>query len=515
MQRNPEDVIDFIEAFCIVPEGELVGQKVQLQDWQKDFIRGTYQPGIRRSYLSLARKNGKTALISFLVLAHLVGPAAVENSEILSGAQSEDQAAIIFKYLRNTIGMSPELSALAKVRHSPRAIEGLELNVTYKPIASKATTAYGHSPILAILDEVGQVRGESDEFVGSIETAQGAYKNPLLIAISTQAASDTDMFSVWIDDAKESNDPTINAHVYTADPDCELNDESQWLKANPGLDTIRDKDDISSMAERCIRGGASESEFRNLFLNQRIERFDPYINPQIWKECARPAEENDEATWYGGLDLSQTIDLTAYVRVSWQLNPETGDMELHCIPMFFLPSDTLLERERQDRQPYTKWAKQGYIHAIPGPTVNYRAVAEIILAHIRSGKVTNIAFDRWHMPYFRNAMVDLGATKQENDVFIDHGQGYQSMTPSLRALDEVMYAGRLRHGNNPVLTMCAQNSVVQAPPNGVSRKLVKAASTKRIDGMVALTMACFIAGNPPAGKRVSMYDNPEVAALLH
>ena len=63
MQRNPEDVIDFIEAFCIVPEGELVGQKVQLQDWQKEFIRGTYQPGIRRSYLSLARKNGKTALI--------------------------------------------------------------------------------------------------------------------------------------------------------------------------------------------------------------------------------------------------------------------------------------------------------------------------------------------------------------------------------------------------------------------------------------------------------------------
>ena len=102
MERNPERVIEFIESFCIVPEGERVGQNVVLQDWQKEFIRDTYQPGIRRSYLSLARKNGKTALISFLVLAHLVGPAAVRNSEILSGAQSEDQAAIIFKYLSET-----------------------------------------------------------------------------------------------------------------------------------------------------------------------------------------------------------------------------------------------------------------------------------------------------------------------------------------------------------------------------------------------------------------------------
>ena len=515
MQRNPEDVIDFIEAFCIVPEGELVGQKVRLQDWQKEFIRGTYQPRHPSLVSELGSEEWKDR-------AHLILSARPPSRSGRSGELRDPVGCTVGRPSRDHIQVLaqhhwdvPELSALAKVRHSPRAIEGLELNVTYKPIASKATTAYGHSPILAILDEVGQVRGESDEFVGSIETAQGAYKNPLLIAISTQAASDTDMFSIWIDDAKASSDPTINAHVYTADPDCELNDEAQWLKANPGLDSIRNKADIANMAERCIRGGASESEFRNLFLNQRIERFDPYINPQVWKECARPAEENDEVIWYGGLDLSQTIDLTAYVRVSWQLNPETGDMELHCIPMFFLPSDTLMERERQDRQPYTKWAKQGFIHAIPGPTVNYRAVAEIILAHIRSGKVNNIAFDRWHMPYFRNAMVDLGATKQENDVFIDHGQGYQSMTPSLRALDEVMYAGRLRHGNNPVLTMCAQNSVVQAPPNGVSRKLVKAASTKRIDGMVALTMACFIAGNPPAGKRVSMYDNPEVAALLH
>ena len=240
MLRDPEEVITFIETFCIVPEGELVGQHVQLQDWQKEsFIRDTYQPGIRRSYLSLARKNGKTALISFLVLAHLVGPVKVQNSEILSGAQSEDQAAIIFKYLCNMINQSEVLSSLVKIRHSPRAIEGLKKNVIYKPIASKATTAYGHSPVLAILDEVGQVRGETDEFISSIETAQGAYKTPLLIAISTQAASDSDLFSIWIDDAKKSKDPSINAHIYAADNDCDLANEDQWLKANPGLGTIQ------------------------------------------------------------------------------------------------------------------------------------------------------------------------------------------------------------------------------------------------------------------------------------
>ena len=514
MERNPDRVIEFIESFCIVPEGERVGQNVVLQDWQKEFIRDTYRPGIRRSYLSLARKNGKTALISFLVLAHLVGPAAVRNSEILSGAQSEDQAAIIFKYLRNMINQSDTLSSLVKIRHSPRSIEGIRQNVVYKPIATQAKTAYGHSPVLAILDEVGQVRGESDEFISSIETAQGAYKTPLLIAISTQAASDSDLFSMWIDDAEKSNDKTIVSHIYTADPDCNLNDESQWLKANPGLGSIRSRQDIASLADRCIRGGSSESEFRNLFLNQRIERFDPYIDPRTWLDCGRPPEENDGVSWYGGLDLSETIDLTAYVRVSWQPSGENGDLEMHCIPMFFLPSNRLKERERTDRQPYSKWADQGFINLIPGDTIDYYKVAQIILTHIRAGKVDAIAFDRWGIARFRNNLIDLGAIKREQDVFIPHGQGYQSMTPSLRALDEVLYSGKLRHGNHPVLEMCAKNSIVQGDKAGQSRKLIKAASTKRIDGMIALTMACFIAGDPPKIRR-SMYETPGLSELLH
>ena len=155
--------------------------------------------------------------------------------------------------------------------------------------------------------------------------------------------------------------------------------------------------------------------------------------------------------------LSEVVDLTAYVRVSWQHNFDTGDVDMHCIPMFFMPSEKVRERERLDRQPYTKWVRQGYITAIPGAVIDYKVVARIILAQIRSGKVTSIAFDRWHMPYFRNAMIDEGAGKIEQDVFVPHGQGFASMTPSLRALDEVLYSGRLRHGGNPVLEMCAKN----------------------------------------------------------
>ena len=187
---------------------------------------------------------------------------------------------------------------------------------------------------------------------------------------------------------------------------------------------------------------------------------------------------------------------------------------MHCISMFFLPAENIRERERIDRQPYTKWADQGYIHLIPGKVIDYRSVAKIILAQIRAGKVDSIAFDRWNMARFRNAMIDEGATPIENSVFIDHGQGYASMTPSLRMLDEVLYSGKLRHGGNPVLEMCAKNSIVQGNKEGSSRKLVKAASTKRIDGMIALTMACFLAGDPPKARR-SMYENPALAELLH
>jgi len=275
-----EKVCAFIEQFCPVPEGKLVGKPMKLMAFQRKFILDIYDnpKGTSRAYLSVARKNGKSSLIAGIALAHIVGPEARQNSQIISGARSRDQAALVFKLAEKMVRLSPMLSKVIKVVPSQKSLVGLPMNVEYKAISAEAGTAHGLSPVLAILDEVGQVRGQQDAFIEAIETAQGAHDDPLLIAISTQAATDGDLFSIWLDDAKNAKDPRIVSHVYTAPEDCEVMDKSAWKAANPALGEFRSMTDMEDFAKQASRLPAKEASFRWLYLNQRIEGTTPFLN---------------------------------------------------------------------------------------------------------------------------------------------------------------------------------------------------------------------------------------------
>ncbi len=209
MTTRGEKVCQFIERYCLVPEGSGVGQPMKLMNFQRKFILEVYDnpAGTSRAYLSVARKNGKSSLIAAIMLAHLVGPEAQTNSQIISGARSRDQASLVFKLAEKMVRLSNELSKIVRIVPSQKTLLGLICNVEYKAISAESGTAHGLSPILAILDEVGQVRGPYDPFVEAIETSQGAHSSPLLIAISTQSSTDGDLFSNWLDDAANAKDP--------------------------------------------------------------------------------------------------------------------------------------------------------------------------------------------------------------------------------------------------------------------------------------------------------------------
>ena len=164
-----EKVCAFIETYCMVPEGDdgKAGQPMRLEPFQRKFILEIYDNPYRThsAYLSIARKNGKTALIAAILLAHLVGPEAVLNSQIVSGAQSLDQAAVVFELARKMVEMSPKLTSLVRVMPSGKRLLGLARNVLYRALSAEGKTAHGLSPIVAILDEVGQVVGPTDKFV--------------------------------------------------------------------------------------------------------------------------------------------------------------------------------------------------------------------------------------------------------------------------------------------------------------------------------------------------------------
>lgn len=481
-----EKVCAFVERFLCVPEGALVGQPLKLEPFQRRFVLEVYDnpAGTRRGICSIARKNGKSGLIAGLLLAHLVGPEAKLNSQIVSGAMSRDQAALVFNLACKMVQLSPRLSELVKIIPSGKRLIGLPMNVEYRALAADGKTAHGLSPVLAILDEVGQVEGPQSDFVDAITTSQGAHDAPLLLTISTQAASDADLLSLWIDDAQRSKDPRIVCHLYAAPEGCDLMDADAWRAANPALGLFRSLDDLREQMTQAQRMPSMENSARNLLLNQRVSTNAPFVSPGVWKSCgAEPMESPPPGVpVFAGLDLSKRTDLTALVLVA------CVDEVWHVWPYFWTPSEGLADRAHRDRAPYVEWHRAGLLRTTPGATVDYAHIAGELVEIFDGLEVQGVAFDRWRMDVMAKELAAI-----ELDLPLEAwGQGFKDMAPALDYLESELLNGRMAHGLQPVLTMCAANASTVQDAAG-NRKLDKSKTTGRIDGLQALSMAMGLA----------------------
>lgn len=480
-----ERVIAFIERYCKAPEGAHVGQPIILEDFQKKFILDVYDNphGTHTAILSIARKNGKTALIAGILLAHLIGPEALQNSQIVSGALSRDQAAIVFKLAVKMINLNEALQDLVHIIPSTKTLVGLAKNVEFRALSAEGKTTHGLSPILAILDETGQVKGPQDEFVDAVVTAQGAHEAPLLMVISTQAATDADLLSIWIDDALKGEDPKTVCHLYTTPMEMDILDKKSWKLSNPALGKFRSEPDMQKLAEKASRMPSAENTFRNLNLNQRVSTVSPFVAKQTWDSCLGelpPIYECDEV--WAGLDLSARTDLTACVFLGRKSD------KFYAYPVVWTPEVGLIDRAKRDRVPYDLWVKQGYMFTTPGATVDYEYVAKHIGEVASDVKILHaIAFDRWRIDVFKKECDKLGLELP----LVPFGQGFKDMSPALDTVEAQLLNARIVHNNNPALNMAAANAVVVKDPAG-GRKLDKSKATNRIDPMVALTMACGV-----------------------
>ena len=477
--------IGWIEAYCRVPEGRDVGKPVKLRRWQRAEIRKIYDNphGTRRAILSFGRKNGKTALAAFLLLLHLCGPEAKPNSSLFSTAKSRDQAAILFSLAAKVVLMSPALRAVVTPRETAKQLFCSELGTLYRALSADATTAYGLSPVFTVHDELGQVRGPRSELYEALETASGAQEAPLSVIISTQAATDGDLLSILIDDALAGHDPRVVVSLYTADLTADPFAKESIRAANPAFGDFQNAAEVLAQAEDARRMPSREPEYRNLILNQRVEASAPFVSRTLWASCGAAVKPLDGVPVYGGLDLSSVNDLTAWVLIG------RIDGVWNVKPTFWLPGDGLADKARRDRVPYDLWQREGHLIAAPGKSVDYEWVAHQIRADCVRYDVRKIAFDRWAYKYLKPWLLKAGFTETGLEaLFEEFGQGFQSMSPALRDLESEILNARLAHGGHPVLTMCAANAVVKSDPAG-GRKLDKAKSSGRIDGMVALAMA--------------------------
>ena len=463
-----------------------MGEKVRLRAFQKRVIKGIYDTPTRLAIVSFGRKNSKTSLMAMLLLVHLCGPEARQNSQLYSDAQSRDQAALLFSFAKKIIRFSPDLAAYVTIRTTHKELYCHELGTTYRALSADAATSYGLSPVFIVHDELGQVRGPRSELYEALETACAANEEPLSIVISTQAPSDADLLSILIDDAKTGADPTVKLFLYTAALDLDPFSDEAIRAANPAFDEFMNQDEVRKMAQNAKRMPAREADYRNLVLNQRVQRRNLFVSHAVWSLNGKPRRSSLEGLKvYGGLDLSSTKDLTALVLIGQ--DPEANN-DWFIEPTFWLPEDGIREKSKEDRVPYDLWHEQGFLQLTPGASIQYEFIADYLREVFDRLDVQKLGFDRYNMKFLKPWLERAGFSDAELERFVEFGQGIVSMSPALRELEGLLLDGKMRHGNHPLLTMCASNAAVMSDSAG-NRKFAKDRSNGRIDGMVSLAMA--------------------------
>jgi phage terminase large subunit-like protein len=496
--------IAWCEKFIRIPEGKFVGQPLKMAGFMKDDFRAIYEnpAGTRRAIISRGRKNAKTTESAMILLLHLCGPEAQPNSQLFSAAQSRDQAAVLFALAAKMVRLSPELNDVVTVRDTAKQLFCGDLGTLYRALSAEASTAYGLSPALTIHDELGQVRGPRSELYEALETATAAQASPMSIIISTQAPNPGDLLSVLIDDAQTGRDPTTVLRFQSAGDGLDPFSVEAIKAANPAFEIFMNQQAVLDMMENARAMPSRQPEYENLVLNRRVEMLSPFIDAGTWKANGGAVEEFTGPV-YAGLDLSAARDLTAFVMIG-----QVGD-KWHVKPVFWLPGEGLREKAAQDRVPYDVWAKNGFLETTPGRAVEYEYVARIIADYVQRYDIRKIAFDRWGFMHLKPWLAKAGFRDDQLEgdaaLFEEFGQGTKSMTPALRVLETDLLERRFAHGNHPILEWNAKNATVVGSDD--NRKLDKPKDrTRRIDGLVALTMARAVAGTYQAGSEGSMDD---------
>lgn len=495
-----ERIVRFAHHYLVIPEGLKVGQPLRLDPFQIAFLLAVFDnpETTRRAILSVARRNGKTFLISVVMLAFILGPEAIPNSTLASAALSRDQAALVFQLMSKMLMLSPKLEGLYRVIPSSKRVVGLRKNVEYSALASDAKTGHGKSLAVILLDEAGQIKGSSSDFVDMLISSQGSYATPLMLTISTQAAEDTDLLSTWIDDATLKSDPRTVCHVYESTAGCDLLDESTWRFSNPGLNIFRSVDDMRQQALSASRLPAQESGFRNLLLNQRVAMVNSAFGASLWKE--NNGAPNPELLFthdvHLGLDLSRRDDLTACVAAV-----QDDDGAVHLFPFAFSPQATLEDRAKRDRAPYVEWVRAGQMIAVPGKVLDYAWVATFLRNKFSGCAIASLQFDRWGIDDFTRDAESVDFYHGGN--YIPVGQGFKDMGPRVAKFNELLLGGKIRHGGHPLLTMAASNAIAVQDASGAI-KLDKSKSTQKIDPIIAAIMATYGA---TTAERVSSVDD--------
>lgn len=519
--------IDFIELLPHT-KGEWAGKAFKLEPWQRDdiiaplfgMLREDGSRQYRTAYIEIPRKNGKSELAAG-VANYLLYADNEPGAEIYGAAYTRDQASIVFNVAMAMVKKTPALLGRSKPLEAVKRIVVPGTDSFYRAIPADDAGSHGFNAHGIIFDELHTQRNR--DLWDVLTTSTGARRQPLTFAITTAGFDRNSIcweqhtYAIgllklrgvipedWYREIPRAvvDDPSFFAYVKAIPEDWDWQDEKNWHIANPALGVFRGLDEMREKAAKAAQLPAAQNSFRRLYLNQWTASESRWLDMGAWDRSAGhvDAEELRGRTCYGGLDLSATTDLTAFVLA---FPPRRSDPGFKFLAHFFMPSDGIEDREKTDRVPYRLWAEQGYITLTQGATVDYDAVVEYIEQQGALYSIEEIALDPWGAYDLKNKLV-----KADKTVF-EVRQNFANMSAPSKELERLILDCKFEHGGNPVLRWNADNVVTIEDENNNIRPSKKR-SLQRIDGITASILALDRAQRKGSG--TSVYDEREVRTI--
>lgn len=460
------DVADWIEAHCVYPSGEMIGQPFRLLPWQREWLDELYRCGAegdlqyRWALLGIPKKNGKSTLIAALALYHLLGDPYESDPWAVCAAASDRQADIVFNAAKSMCEYSPALrDATIRYRWEIRPKGGPG---KLERVAASAGKLDGKNISLLIIDELHEWNWENWTILTNGTVGR---KRAQIVQITT-AGYDQETIcyheyekGVRIQ-AGEIDNPSYLFRWYGAPENADHRSERVWKAANPSYGTLITRE---LLQDKLIN--VPESEFRRYFLNQWVESENLWLPSGAWEQSAVQGLElvAGEVT-YVGWDASTKEDSTALVAVQriedkWRVKA------------------WIWERPRTaDGNPIDDWS-------VPGAEV-----ANMLRDMWRTQfKVKGIAYDPAFITWLAQ---DLAA---EGLPMIEWPQSDSRMIPATQAAYQAIVNGEVEHDGDPVLARHIRSAMAVQTQRGGERITKGSKAKKKIDAAVALLMALHTA----------------------
>ncbi|WP_288334597.1 terminase TerL endonuclease subunit [uncultured Cloacibacillus sp.] len=493
-ETKAEHPIAFIEKYCKHSKGKLGGKPFLLERWQKALVSAVFGfvhkiDGTRRFrelILMVARKNGKSALGSAIALYMLLADG--ENGpEIVSAATKREQAKIIWLESKRMVKKSPVLSR--RCRCLVGEIDCDANDGIFKPLSSESGTLDGLNVHCSLIDELHAI--EDCNLYDVIVDGMSAREQPLSIIVTTAGTVRESIFDQKYEEAeliiKGYGDPDgykddrILPIIYELDARSEWTNEKCWMKANPGLGTIKE---LRTLADKVAKAKKNPRLVKNLVTKDFNIRettseawltFEQLNNPATFDIAAlKPGYA------IGGADLSSTTDLTCATLMFMVRD----DPQIYVLQMYWIPEDVLERRESEDRVPYTLWKEQGWLRTCPGNQIDYKYVVEwfVEMQNEHGIYLSFFGYDAWSAVYFIQEMItNFGDYGVEKVI-----QGKYTLSAPMKSLGADLEAKIVNYNNNPILKWCLSNTSIDVDRNNNIQPSKGKNQTRRIDGAASL-----------------------------